>query len=77
MLLDALDAATAGVEVGYESANQFNREYSRFFANRRCGIRPPTRQALRQWGLSNETDLSSVTAGTKSLPLDRRFKLLK
>ena len=27
----AKDAATAAFEVGYESASQFNREYSRFF----------------------------------------------
>ena len=26
-----LDAASAAFEVGYESASQFNREYSRFF----------------------------------------------
>lgn len=26
-----VDAASAGFEVGYESASQFNREYSRFF----------------------------------------------
>jgi AraC-like DNA-binding protein len=31
MLMDGLDAASAGFEVGYESASQFNREYSRFF----------------------------------------------
>src|SRR5882762_10081493 len=28
---DSLDAASAAFEVGYESATQFNREYSRFF----------------------------------------------
>jgi AraC-like DNA-binding protein len=31
MLMDGLDAASAAFEVGYESARQFNREYSRFF----------------------------------------------
>ena len=31
MLNKGLDAASAAFEVGYESASQFNREYSRFF----------------------------------------------
>jgi len=31
MLTDDVDAATVAFEVGYESASQFNREYSRFF----------------------------------------------
>jgi AraC-like DNA-binding protein len=31
MLIDGLDAASAAFEVGYESASQFNREYSRSF----------------------------------------------
>jgi AraC-like DNA-binding protein len=31
MLVDGLDAAGAAFEVGYESASQFNREYSRLF----------------------------------------------
>lgn len=31
MIMDGLDAASAAFEVGYESASQFNREYSRFF----------------------------------------------
>jgi AraC-like DNA-binding protein len=30
-LMDGLDAASAAFEAGYESASQFNREYSRFF----------------------------------------------
>ena len=29
--MDGLDAASAAFEVGYESASQFNREYSRLF----------------------------------------------
>jgi AraC-like DNA-binding protein len=43
MLNQGLDAASAAFEVGYESASQFNREYSRFFG------RPPMRdiKALR------------------------------
>jgi AraC-like DNA-binding protein len=31
MLMDGLNAASAAFEVGYESASQSNREYSRFF----------------------------------------------
>jgi AraC-like DNA-binding protein len=31
MLVDGLDAVSAAFEVGYESASQFNREYSRLF----------------------------------------------
>jgi AraC-like DNA-binding protein len=31
MLMDGADATTAAYEVGYESASQFSREYSRFF----------------------------------------------
>ena len=33
MLNEGLDAASAAFEVGYESASQFNREYSRFFGH--------------------------------------------
>ena len=31
MLVEALDAASAAFEVGYESAGQFSCEYKRFF----------------------------------------------
>jgi AraC-like DNA-binding protein len=44
MLMDKIDANAAAFEVGYESASQFNREYSRFFGQ------PPVRDVrlLRQ-----------------------------
>jgi AraC-like DNA-binding protein len=43
MLNTGIDAASAALEVGYESPTQFNREYSRFFGQ------PPMRdiRALR------------------------------
>jgi AraC-like DNA-binding protein len=46
MLTDDLDAASAAFEVGYESASQFNREYSRLFGQ------PPMRdvRGLRSAG---------------------------
>lgn len=49
MLMDGLDAASAAFEVGYESASQFNREYSRFFG------RSPLRdvKALRAQAAAN------------------------
>ncbi len=48
MMAEDLDAASAAFEVGYESASQFNREYSRFFGQ------PPMRdiKALRSTGLA-------------------------
>jgi AraC-like DNA-binding protein len=46
MLMDGLDAASAAFEVGYESASQFNREYSRFFGQ------PPLRD-VRTLRLAN------------------------
>lgn len=42
MLVEGLDAASAAFEVGYESASQFNREYSRFFGQ------PPMRDVKAQ-----------------------------
>ena len=46
MLMDGMDAASAAFEVGYESASQFNREYSRFYGQ------PPMRdvRSLRASG---------------------------
>jgi len=45
MLNNGLDAASAAFEVGYESATQFNREYSRFFGQ------PPMRDIRGQLSL--------------------------
>jgi AraC-like DNA-binding protein len=42
MLTVGLDATSAAYEVGYESASQFNREYSRFFGQ------PPMRDTRAQ-----------------------------
>ncbi len=33
MLVERLDAGTAGHRVGYQSPSQFSREYSRFYGN--------------------------------------------
>ena len=53
MLMDGLDAASAAFEVGYESASQFNREYSRFFGQ------PPMRD-IRTLRLPGALPLESV-----------------
>jgi AraC-like DNA-binding protein len=45
MLNDGVDAASAAFEVGYESASQFNREYSRFFGQ------PPMRDVKARRGV--------------------------
>jgi AraC-like DNA-binding protein len=49
MLNEGLDAASAAFEVGYESASQFNREYSRFFGQ------PPMRDVKARRFASSET----------------------
>jgi AraC-like DNA-binding protein len=49
MLMEGLDAASAAFEVGYESASQFNREYSRFFGQ------PPMRD-VRTLRIANTAD---------------------
>ncbi len=50
MLNEGLDAASAAFEVGYESASQFNREYSRFFGQ------PPMRDVRARRQLVLATD---------------------
>ena len=56
MLNNGLDAASAAFEVGYESATQFNREYSRFFGQ------PPMRdiRALLSPGAPNLESVGGV-----------------
>jgi AraC-like DNA-binding protein len=54
MLIDGLDAASAAFEVGYESASQFNREYSRFFGQ------PPMRD-MRTLRSPGAPPIESVT----------------
>jgi AraC-like DNA-binding protein len=54
MLMDGLDAASAAFEVGYESASQFNREYSRLFGQ------PPMRD-IRTLRSPGAQPLESVT----------------
>jgi AraC-like DNA-binding protein len=53
MLVDGLDAASAAFEVGYESASQFNREYSRLFGQ------PPMRD-IRTLRAPNAPQMESV-----------------
>jgi transcriptional regulator GlxA family with amidase domain len=54
MLADDVDAATVAFEVGYESASQFNREYSRLFGQ------PPIRD-IRGLRSPASPPLQSVT----------------
>ena len=59
MLNNALDAASAAFEVGYESPTQFSREYSRFFGQ------PPIRhiRALRESGTSVSEPMTKQQSG--------------
>jgi AraC-like DNA-binding protein len=58
MLADGVDAASAAFEVGYESASQFNREYSRYFGQ------PPMRdiRTLRSPGAPAVESIGSRTS---------------
>jgi AraC-like DNA-binding protein len=55
MLLEGVDAASAAFSVGYESASQFNREYSRFF-----GL-PPMKDVRSVRSTAHSPELGSVT----------------
>ena len=54
MLTENYDAGSAALEVGYESATQFNREYRRFFGQ------PPMRSVRTLRQLSGADDLRSA-----------------
>jgi AraC-like DNA-binding protein len=56
MLHGGIDAASAAFEVGYESASQFNREYSRFFGQ------PPMRDIKGLLLAETATDSSALRA---------------
>jgi AraC-like DNA-binding protein len=56
MLMDGIDAASAAFEVGYKSASQFNREYSRLFGQ------PPMRD-IRTLRSPSAPSLESVNNG--------------
>ncbi len=60
MIVDGLDAASAAFEVGYESASQFNREYSRLFGQ------PPKRD-IRTLRLPGASPLESVSNRQSSI----------
>jgi AraC-like DNA-binding protein len=60
MLMDGLDAASAAFEVGYESASQFNREYSRFFGQ------PPMRD-IRTLGSPSAPPMESVSSRSNAI----------
>ncbi len=58
MLADDVDAATVAFEVGYESASQFNREYSRLFGQ------PPIRD-IRTLRSPNAPRFESITRASQ------------
>ena len=66
MLMDGLDAASAAFEVGYESASQFNREYSRFFGQPPMRdirtLRSPSAPPLESAGNRQDAVRSAVPA---------------
>ena len=54
MVVEGVDAASAAFSVGYESASQFNREYSRFF-----GL-PPIKDVRNVRSRNHSPELESV-----------------
>ncbi len=67
MLVEGVDAPSAGFSVGYESASQFNREYSRFFGvppmkdirNTRSRLDSVSNQTRRRFNLEKSLEVFS------------------
>ena len=59
MLNESLDAGSAAVRVGYESASQFSREYSRL-----CGA-PPQRDITR---MRLDVNVATTTTSPAAAP---------
>jgi len=57
MMGEAMDAARAAYDVGYESPSQFSREYRRLFGH------PPARDIARLRGLAGLTDFRGLAVG--------------
>jgi len=57
LLSEAVDAATAGHQVGYESPSQFSREYSRLFGA------PPARDVRRFRGSPERAGVTAFDPG--------------
>ncbi|MGH9344067.1 MAG: AraC family transcriptional regulator N-terminal domain-containing protein [Terriglobia bacterium] len=64
MLIEGADAATAAFSVGYESASQFNREYSRFFG------RPPMKDVRNIRSTSHSPEQRIRQSSNRKLRLD-------
>lgn len=65
MLLEGKDAGTAALEVGYESASQFNREYKRHFGE------PPHRDVSRKLAEASASP-NLTAAGPSTIPEGRK-----
>jgi AraC-like DNA-binding protein len=75
MLMDGLDAASAAFEVGYESASQFNREYSRFFGQPPIrdirtlrSLSAPPSESISNQRVGNQADRSSRNVPASNTP---------
>lgn len=70
MLVEGIDAASAAFSVGYESASQFNREYSRLF-----GL-PPVKDVQNLRSASRSSALESTDHKNAAEPATTRIGML-